>query len=65
MEESGRVPGKTRILATVEKLSRRVSEKSRISVSTENWYNPGEYWEKVEFVGVPKNNPDEYWKRVE
>ena len=34
MVESGRVPGKGRIRATIEKLSTRVSEKGRISVST-------------------------------
>ena len=34
--ESGRVPGKGRIRATIEKLSGRVSEKGRIRVSTRN-----------------------------
>ena len=65
MVESGRVPGKGRIRPTIEKLSGRVSEKGRISVSTRNWWNPGEYREKVESVRVPKNYPDEYRKRVE
>ena len=37
MVESGRVPGKSRIRASTEKLSERVSEKGRISVSTEKW----------------------------
>ena len=35
MLESGRLPGKGRIRATIEKLSRCVPEKGRISVSTE------------------------------
>ena len=35
--ESGRVPGKGRIRSTIEKLSRRVSENRRISVSTRKW----------------------------
>ena len=65
MVESGRVPGKGRIRATIEKLSGRVSEKGRIGVSTENWYNPDEYLKKVESMRVPKNCPDEYRKRVE
>ena len=65
MVESGRLPGKGRIRTTIEKLSRRVSEKGRISVSTENWLNPGKYREKVESVRVPKNCTDEYRKRVE
>ena len=56
MAESGRVPGKRRIRASIEKLSRRVLENGRICVSTENWQNPGEYHEKV--------NPCEYRKRV-
>ena len=46
MVESGRVPRKGRIRATIEKLSGRVSEKDRISESTRKWYNPGEYREK-------------------
>ena len=37
MVVSGRGPGKGRIRATIEKLSGRVSEKVRISVSTEKW----------------------------
>ena len=37
MVESGRVPRKDKIRATIEKLSGRVSEKGRISVSTEKW----------------------------
>ena len=48
MVESGRVPGKGRIRASIEKLSRRVPEKGRISVSTEKWENPGEYLQKVD-----------------
>ena len=55
MVESGRVPGKGRIRAIIEKLSRRVPKNGRFSVSTEKWWNPGEYPEKVESVRVPKN----------
>ena len=43
MVESGRVPGKGRIRASIEKLSRRVLEKGRM----------GEYRKMVEFGGVP------------
>ena len=64
MVESGRVPGKGRIRASTEKLSERVSEKGRISVSSENWLNPGEYQEKVESVPLLKNCPDEFQKGV-
>ena len=35
--ESGRVPRKGRIFASIEKLSRRVPKKGRIYVSTEHW----------------------------
>ena len=65
MVESGRVPGKGRIHAPVEKLFGRVSEKGRISVSTGIWLNPGEYREKVESVPLLKNCPDEHRKTVE
>ena len=65
MVESGRVPGKGRIHAIIEKMSGRVSEKGRISVSTRFWWNPSEYQEKIESVRVPKNCPDEYRKMVE
>ena len=65
MVEFGRLPGKGRIRATTEKLSGRVSKTDRISVSTRNWLNPGEYEERVESVRVPKECPDEYHKRVE
>ena len=37
MVESGRVPGKGRIHATLEKLSGRVSRKGRIIVNTGKW----------------------------
>ena len=37
MVESGRVPGKGRFHASIEKLSRRVPKEGRISVSTEKW----------------------------
>ena len=65
MVESGWVPGKGRIRATIEKLSVRVSEKGRISVSIGNWYNLGEYREKLESVRVPNNCPVEYRKMVQ
>ena len=65
MEESGRVPGKRRIRASIEKISRRVLEKGRIYVSNENWSNPGEYLENVESLQVSKNFLVEYRKRVE
>ena len=48
MVESGRVPGKGRIRATIEKLSRRVPEKGRICLNTKKRYNPGASWEKIE-----------------
>ena len=50
MVESERVPGKGRIRVRIEKLSRRVSENGRICVNTEKWWNPGEYWKRVESV---------------
>ena len=65
MAESGRVPGRGRIRASIEKQSRRIPEKSRICVSTEKWMNPGEYGEKLESLGVSKNLPDEYRYIVE
>ena len=65
MVESGRVPGKGRIRATIEKLYRGVSENGRISMSTGKWYNSGEYQEKVESVPLLKNCPDEFRKMVE
>ena len=65
MVESWRLPGKGRIRTSVEKLSRGVPEKGRLCVSTEKWYNMGEYREKVESVRVSKTFPDEYQKRVE
>ena len=54
MIQSERVPGKGRIRASTEKLSKRVQKNGRISMSTEIWYNPSEYLEKVESVRVPK-----------
>ena len=65
MEEFRRVPRKGRVRANSEKLFGRVLEKGRISVSTKKWYIPGEYWENVEYVRIPKNYLSEYWKRVE
>ena len=52
MVESGRVPGKGMIRASIEKLSQQVPGNDRICVSTEKCWNPGEYREKVEFVQV-------------
>ena len=65
MLESGQVPGKGRIRASIEKVSRRVPEKGRMRVSTEKWKNLGDYQEMVESVRVSKKCPDEYQKRVE
>ena len=65
MIESGRVTGKGRFRASTEKLSELASKNGRFGVSTRNWYNPGEYREKVDSVRVPKNCPDEYLTRVE
>ena len=65
MVESVSVPEKGRIHASAEKLSGRVLVKGRISVSTGNWYNPGEYREKVESVPLLKNCSGEFRKRVE
>ena len=64
MVESGRVLGKCTIRASIDKLSRRVPKKGRISVSTEKWKNLGEYREKVELVRVSKNCTGEYRKRA-
>ena len=57
MADSGRVPGKGRIPASIEKLSRRVPKKGRIYVGTEKWWNPSEYREKVESLRVSKKYP--------
>ena len=65
MVESGRVAGKGGIPVSIKKLSRRVPGKDRICVSTEKWYNPGEYQEKVESLRVSNNYPGEDRKRVE
>ena len=65
MVEFGPVPRKGGIHATIEKLFGRVLQKGRISVSTRNWYNPGDYWEKLESVRVPKNCPYEFRKKLE
>ena len=65
MEESGRVRGKGRIRSSIKKVSRRVPEKARMSVSTEKWKNPGEYLEKVESMQLLKNYLDEFRKRLE
>ena len=65
MVESGRGPVIGRNLASTEKLSGRIPENDRISVSLEKWWNSGEHREKVESVRVPKNYPDDYLKRIE
>ena len=76
MVESGRVLGEGRIRASTEKLSGRVSEKGRFSVSTGKWQNPGEYREKLESMRVSEKgrisvssenwlNPGEYQEKVE
>ena len=57
MVEYGRVPGKARIRASIEKLYRRIPENGRICVSTEKWWNPTEYREKVESLRVLKILP--------
>ena len=63
--ESGSVPGKGRIRAIIEKLSRRVPEKARICVNTEKLQNTGQYREKEESLRLSNNCPDEYLKKVE
>ena len=65
MVGSERVPGKGRIGTSIERLSPREPEKGRICVSTEKWYNLGEYREKEESVRVSKKCPDDYQKRLE
>ena len=65
MVESGRVPGKGGIRASTEKVTEGVSKEGTICVRTQKWWNPGEYWEKVESKRVPKNCSDEYQKRVQ
>ena len=65
MVESDGVLGKGRIRASIEKVSGRVPEKGRISVSPEKWLNPGEYWEMVESVRVSTTCRGEYRKKVE
>ena len=65
MIESGRVPGKGRIHASTQKLSKRVPKNYRIRVSTGKWKDSGENWDKVESVRAQKNCPNEYRKMVE
>ena len=65
MVESAREPGKGGMRVRIEKLSRRVSKKGRICVSTEKWQNPDQYPEKVESMRVSKNYPGQCQKRVE
>ena len=54
MPELGSVPEKSRIRASVEKLSQGVPEKARICVTTQKWHHPGQYREKVKSVCVEK-----------
>ena len=42
-----------------------VPKNGRIRVSTEKWYNPDEYQEKVDSVREQQNCPNEYRKMVE
>ena len=65
MVDSGGVPGKGIILASIEKLFRRVPKTGHICVSTEKGSNPAECREKVESVRVSKKCQDEYRKRVQ
>ena len=65
MAESERVPGKGKIPASIDKLSRRILEKDRMCVTIKKWMNADDYGEKLESLGVSKNLPDEYRKRVE
>ena len=65
MIEFRRLSGKWRIRASTEKLFEPVPKNGRIRVSIRKWENPGDYFEKVEFVRVPRNFPGEYQKMVE
>ena len=69
MVEYVRVPGKARIRASIEKLSRRVPEKGRICMSTENGgirpstgtrYNPCEYRKTFPASNEKWSNLSEY-----
>ena len=53
------------IRANTEKLSGRLPENGKISVSTEKWWKPGKYREKVESERESKICPEEYRKMVE
>ena len=55
MVESGRVPGKGRIRATIEKLPKRESENGRIIVSTGKWYESGRVLGKVRICATIEN----------
>ena len=65
MVESGRVPKKGRIRATIEKHSGRVSDKSRISVSTKKMVESGRVPGKGRIRATIENCPDEFRKMVE
>ena len=53
MIESGHVPGKGRIRASILKLFPRVPKNARISVSTGKWQSPGDYRKMVESERLP------------
>ena len=75
--ENGRILaiiGKSRIRASTQKHSERVSKNCRICVSTEKWWNPCEYRKMVESGRVPgkgrlrartKNCPHKYQKTLQ
>ena len=65
MVESGRVPGKGRIRASIEKLSRGVPEKGSNLCKYRKMVEFGRVPEKGESVQLSKNNLGEYRKRVE
>ena len=52
MEDSGGLPGKGIILASIEKLFRRVPETGQICVGTEKGSNPFEFQKMEEFGRV-------------
>ena len=65
MIESGRVSGKGRIRASVEKLSERVPKNGIIWVNTGKWKDSGENRDKVESVRLQKKCSNQYRKMVE
>ena len=63
MVESGRVPGKGIIRASIEKLSWRVPEKGRICVSTDKMVESERLSRKGRIPTSIKNYSGEYQKR--